>query len=370
MFLFHLSSSRRYWYKHGRIPNGALEKSIYPNVRWVPQNGFHVIHTLDPNKFAEKKQQRLNIGGKCAFTPQISLHKQSSPVFPHLQVYYGRTTSLKHAFYPPDTKAFLYYSIPPGKPRIAGELRLRVASSDDLTSFESGSDLLLINGRTWTRPLCTLSNRYLPLYKKLREDHLIPDDLDAFLSTLPSKRLNFLRCNLFHTLHDTFIVDFSLVNFYFLVITEQGLGKLSLQKLFFDTREMCKHTPYTGAYTNRNLSVLQYWLFSWTYRKCLGSIRTFNALRAQRHKDRCVTFSQDNHTCEVCCTLVRWLRMFPKGRRASQEERIRPAPPMERQYWQTKWSYVSRSSITLGYIDYSTLLQSSPFTLRPASGMW
>ena len=253
------TSFRSYSCKHGRILKGALEKkSIRQNVGWVPRNGYHVIHTLDPNKFAEKKQQRLNIGGKYSFRPQISLPEQSIPLRSPC-LYYGKMTGFGHVTYPPDTKAFLYYSIPHGKPRIAGELRLRVASSDDLTSFESGSDLLLTNGRTWMHPLCTLPNRYLlPLYKKLREDQLIPDDLDAFLSTLPAKSYYFRRSHLFHTLHDTFIVDFSAVGIYFLVITEQGLGKLSLQKLFFDMREMCKHTPYTGAYTNRNLSVLQY----------------------------------------------------------------------------------------------------------------
>ena len=43
---------------------------------------------------------------------------------------------------PPDTNAFLYYFTLPEKPRIAGELCLRVLSNDDLASFESGSDLL------------------------------------------------------------------------------------------------------------------------------------------------------------------------------------------------------------------------------------
>ena len=43
--------------------------------------------------------------------------------------------------YPTDTKAFLYYSTSREKPRIAGELRLRVISSDDAASFE------------WVKPL-------------------------------------------------------------------------------------------------------------------------------------------------------------------------------------------------------------------------
>ena len=258
--LFHLTSFRSYSSKHGCIPKGVLERSISQKVKLLSENSrHHVILTLDPNKFAEKKQKRLNIGGLQSFQLHIiSLLKQWSPLrFPRL--YYGKMTSLKNASYPPDTKAFLYYFIPPGKPRIAGELRLRVASSDDLTSFESGSDLLLINGRTWTRPLCTLSNHYLPLYKKLREDQLIPDDLDAFLSTLHQKRYNFGRSHLIHTLHDTFIVDFSANSSVFLAITEQGVGELLFERIFFDGREIYGgYSPYTGAYTNRHILVQQY----------------------------------------------------------------------------------------------------------------
>jgi hypothetical protein len=89
----------------------------------------HVIVTLDPNKFAEKKQQRLHIGNITGFFPRISLLKQSSLVeVPVLDYGRGfRTDGWKRFLYPPDTNAFLYYSMSPEKPRnarIAGELRL------------------------------------------------------------------------------------------------------------------------------------------------------------------------------------------------------------------------------------------------------
>jgi hypothetical protein len=60
--------------------------------------------------------------------------------------------------------------------------------SEDLASFGSGSDLLQTNGRAWTLPLYGLSSHrsYFPLYAKLREEQLVPDELDAALSTLPS----------------------------------------------------------------------------------------------------------------------------------------------------------------------------------------
>ena len=92
------------------------------------------------------------------------------------------------------------------KTRIAGELRLRVAPSDDSASFESGSDLLLPNGQSWSRPLYTVSKYYSLLYEKLREERLVPDDLDTVFSTLPSNRPIYSRS--LYTLNDTFIIDF------------------------------------------------------------------------------------------------------------------------------------------------------------------
>ena len=76
----------------------------------------------------------------------------------------------------------------PEKPRIAGELRLRVTSSNDTAFFESGWDLLRPDGQIWSRSLFHLSKFYHPLYEKLREDQLIPDDLDKVLAAFPSKK--------------------------------------------------------------------------------------------------------------------------------------------------------------------------------------
>jgi hypothetical protein len=138
----------------------------------------------------------------------------------------------------------------PEKPRIAGELRLRVTSSND---FESGSDLLRPNGRLWSRPLYNLSKYYPPLYEKLREDHLIPDDLDRVLAALPSKRHK-NRC--LYSLNDTFIVDFSSSGITFFVITEQGVHRLPFYDVFSDNRVGCMAKPYIGAYTSHYLSIL------------------------------------------------------------------------------------------------------------------
>ena len=150
--------------------------------------------------------------------------------------------------YPPDTKAFLYYSISPEKPRIAGELRLRVTSSDDPASFESGSDLVRVDGRPWSRPLLFLPNTHFPLYVKLREEGFVPDDLDRALLTLRSKS-NRGRLRLY-TLNDPFIIDFNIYSFNSLSITEKATKKMKFEKIFQDCRNEYRTSPYTGAHTN------------------------------------------------------------------------------------------------------------------------
>jgi hypothetical protein len=165
--------------------------------------------------------------------------------------------------YPPDTKVFLYYFMPPEKPRIAAELRLRLTSSDDPASFESGSDLLVENGQPWSRPLYSFAKHYFPLYEKLlREERVVPDDLDAALSTLPSLIPKYRGSHILYTLNDTFTFDFSShtskTNFF--VITEQGVKQIMLFNLLVDYREL--RSPYTGAYINHHLSILLYLLFS------------------------------------------------------------------------------------------------------------
>ena len=145
----------------------------------------------------------------------------------------------------------------PEKPRIAGELRLRVTSSDDPASFESGSDLLRTDGLLWSRPLYVLSKYFPFLYEKLREERFVPDDLDRALLTLPSVKVN-NRCQILHTLNDTIIIDFSIHKPSFFIITEQGVGNLLNRNVFVDTRRTVMRAPYTGTYTNHYLSLLLY----------------------------------------------------------------------------------------------------------------
>ena len=154
--------------------------------------------------------------------------------------------------YPEDTKVFLYYFTSPERPRIAGELRLRISSSDNPASFENGSDLLLSNGQPWFRPLDIVSKWYTPLYEKLREERLVPDDLDSVLSTFPRIHPRYRQNQYLYTLNDPFIVDFGYLRRGLTIFTEQGMEKIRLPGPFSEYEDGCRKLPYRGAYTNHH----------------------------------------------------------------------------------------------------------------------
>jgi hypothetical protein len=277
--------------KHGRISKGALERSstyiderfskralersesskklrkissyvstecrvlLFTRLLFLYQKlPGNIVNTLDPNLFAVKKQRRMQIGNLTRFTFHVVLKNQWRPFRIPPSLYDSTKTPSGSLFYsPPDTKAFLYYFTPPERPRIAGELRLRVASSDDPASFESGSDLLKPNGQPWSRPLYGLSKYYIPLYEKLREERLVPDDLDAVLSSFPPRVSRYGRGQLLYTLNDAFTVDFSIHARFFSVVTEQGTQRLPFVAPFCETRPRnVRNLPYTGAYINHH----------------------------------------------------------------------------------------------------------------------
>ena len=156
---------------------------------------------------------------------------------------------MENPSFPPDTKAFLYYFTSPEKPRISGELRLRVASSDEPESFKSGSDLLGLDGRPWSRPVYVVSKYYSSLYEKLRDEGLVPDDLNAILSTFPPNPKYRGHNRLLYTLNDTFVVDFSKFMRRLSVVTEQGMEMIQCFGLFSEARPKL-YTPYTGKFLN------------------------------------------------------------------------------------------------------------------------
>ena len=94
------------------------------------------------------------------------------------------------------------------------------------------------------------------LYEKLKEERLVPDDLDAALSTLRSKVSRYRQSQILYTLNDIFVLNFSSCKPKFTVVTEEGMEVLVLDKAFCECRATYKAAPYTGAYTNYHLSMI------------------------------------------------------------------------------------------------------------------
>ena len=83
------------------------------------------------------------------------------------------------------------------------------------------------------------------------------------------------------------------------------------------------HPKQSKLHTQITISRYSYIDYStWICRNCLGSTWTFgvDAPRPQRHKNHCVALSQDNHTCDMCYSPIRWPSLLPKGRRALPEK--------------------------------------------------
>ena len=62
------------------VTNQPLNSRDSYSFQKLEQNNRHLILTLDPNKFTEKKQQCFHIGDLQVFIPHVTLLKHSSPV--------------------------------------------------------------------------------------------------------------------------------------------------------------------------------------------------------------------------------------------------------------------------------------------------
>lgn len=88
----------------------------------------------------------------------------------------GASVQLPHQFKYPISFAFLYYHLPPGLPATAGAIRMRITSSPDPSTFESGADLVQRQG-LWSLPLLTLATtKYTGLIDLLLDEGLVAPD--------------------------------------------------------------------------------------------------------------------------------------------------------------------------------------------------
>ncbi|TBU36608.1 hypothetical protein BD309DRAFT_975485 [Dichomitus squalens] len=136
-----------------------------------------IIRTLDPAKLTAGDYIDFSLQLACAVNPALrdvsvigtSEHSVTTAV---------RLKALgwgHNGRYPPDTRGFLYYFLPPHSPPLAGEIRFRRTPSSDPAGFAAGSDLLVSDGSVWRLPLFKIAVYKLlhPLLPLLRQDGLV-----------------------------------------------------------------------------------------------------------------------------------------------------------------------------------------------------
>ena len=196
---------------------------------------IQINHSLERNEFLTSVKQRSFVPFIWLRNDDWILSRLRKIIYDRSKIGGGSALPTKHR----DEILSISLSCRSENFRIAGELRLRVVSSKDAASFESGKEP-------------------------------VPDDLDTVLEAFPTRKIRRGLSQVLYTLNDSFVVDFRSALKVFCVISdsEQAMYRPPFHNIFNDGRDS-HHKPYKGAYNyyyTTLLSILLYWLFSWIFR--------------------------------------------------------------------------------------------------------
>lgn len=165
--------------------------------------------------------------------------------------------------FPPDTRGFLYYHIPPKAPPFAGEIRFRRAS--DPYGFHNGEDLLSSDKTPWSISLFALANRsaHVALRKQLLTDNLVsPTTLDEWaedkLPLLQKVSPVGRDRTVLYYLRQPFFLRFTCHYISFYTVTREDIGFCLSLNPFMDRRFKCANRYdilYSGELLFRDLAL-------------------------------------------------------------------------------------------------------------------
>ncbi|KAG6828628.1 hypothetical protein H0H92_007220 [Tricholoma furcatifolium] len=199
------------------------------------------ISTLDPKKL--QSSDFIDFSGRRA--PCIEFLQCGS-----CEIRYA--WQLKLIPFPPSARGFLYYHIHPHLPPTCGQVRFRLTASNDPSTFADGTDLLGIDGAPWSMQTSLLMfPHYDALRRRLLRDRLVrrsfSETLKQLQMTFKLSRSSFREMNY---LEQPFMLDMSLHNMRFRLLTPSDVRYMLLVDLFVDTREFQTHDvrpcPYKG----------------------------------------------------------------------------------------------------------------------------
>lgn len=152
--------------------------------------------------------------------------------------------------FPPKTQGFLYYHRYPHLPHTTGEIRFRVTESSDPTCFNSGTDLMRLDGALpWSIPLLQLRTMHVPLKKLLIQDHNIPVAILERKGRWSGVFLTYLE--------QPFVVTLESHLYISMVDSQLHTGK-SMMRILFPMPGKSKHSVFKGKCLDKRLFIDYY----------------------------------------------------------------------------------------------------------------
>lgn len=201
--------------------------------------------TKSPRKDHVRRKIRTLDSRHITHDDHLNLSMTSKP-----NVTFGTSTNSISSFlcdgttyksFPTKTSGFLYYR-PHDFSDFGGQVRFRLTSTTNPTTFEFGTDLLLPNGMPWTISLFRIAciGRWSSIKDLLLADHLTSQDLTTKCQSIiaESKLINLriAKMQLLAARGDHFAAKFDQQWITIAILSDASLETITLQRILFGTQ--------------------------------------------------------------------------------------------------------------------------------------
>ncbi|TFK52129.1 hypothetical protein OE88DRAFT_1807102 [Heliocybe sulcata] len=97
----------------------------------------------------------VDLSGRFSTTVRFPV----APEAPGIEIYYSGSGGSEPVPFPPDSHGFFYWHLEPDAPPLSGQVRFRTTTSSEPSTFPSGRDLHLPDGRPWNISLFDIVRR-------------------------------------------------------------------------------------------------------------------------------------------------------------------------------------------------------------------
>lgn len=203
--------------------------------------------------------------------------------------------SFKFRFDYPTSPAFIYYHLPPGLPETAGEVRIRLTSDSDTSSFDSGTDLIQRQG-IWKLSLYTLATdpAYTSLCDLLLRDELVsPATLSACKHICDQQPVLSTRLRhriILHSISQPFFLDLAKTFFSVFVVSGDKVARCTISEII--RGQFSQGGPFNSVHSQH----LNFLLFRFRHITICATAR-----KSQAARNACFTGYRTDQLCGGQC---------------------------------------------------------------------